>query len=189
MTQENKFISKTYFETFMMDAETKHPVQVLGEAFLAEQTNEVYDLSFIRYAQGEVYFHSKDYETAIFKWENVHNELEPWAKKNIADAYYELGMLVEEEDIYSKITTDNNTLKIEVALQLFTLYIQRGKLDHAYKNIKKAIAINPDYPHVTQTARTFYEEQNDSQHAVELAVSEALRTGSEAWFADDFPCP
>jgi tetratricopeptide (TPR) repeat protein/GTPase SAR1 family protein len=182
MTQESKFISKTYFETFMLDVETKHPVQVLGEAFLTEQMKEVYDLSFIRYAQGEVYFHSKDYESAIFKWENVHNELEPWAKKNIADAYYELGMLVEAEDIYTKIKTDNETLKIEVALQLFTLYIQRGKLENAYNNIKKAISINPDYPHVTQTARTFYEEQEDSRHAVELAVSEALRTRSEAWY-------
>ncbi|WP_404348457.1 GTP-binding protein [Sutcliffiella horikoshii] len=182
MTQENKFISKTYFETFMLDVETKHPVQVLGEAFLAEQNNEVSDLSFIRFAQGEVYFHSKDYESAIYKWENVHNELEPWAKKNIADAYYDLGMLVEAEDIYAKINTDNKTLKIEVALQLFTLYIQREKLENAYKNIKKAIAIDPDYPHVTQTARTFYEEQEDSQHAVELAVNEAMRTGSEAWY-------
>ncbi|CAG9620020.1 GTP-binding protein [Sutcliffiella rhizosphaerae] len=182
MTQENKFISKTYFETFMLDMDTKHPVQVLGEAFLAEQTNEVYDLSFIRYAQGEVYFHNKDYESAIYKWENVHNELEPWAKKNIADAYYELGMLVEAEDIYSNIDTDNTTLRIEIALQLFTLYIQRGKLENAYKNIKRAIAINPDYPHVTQTARTFYEDQEDMRNALELAVGEALRTQSEAWY-------
>ncbi|QFT91036.1 GTP-binding protein Der [Bacillus sp. THAF10] len=182
MTQENKLISKTYFETLLLDVETKHPVQALGEAFLAEQENEVADLSFIRFAQGEVYFHSKDYESAIFKWENVHNELGPWAKKNIADSYFELGMLVDAEDIYSKITTDNSTLKIEVALQLFTLYIQRGKLEHAYKNIKKAIAINPDYPHVTQTARTFYEEQDDRQHAIELAVHESIRTRSEAWY-------
>ncbi|WP_078378519.1 hypothetical protein [Sutcliffiella halmapala] len=182
MTTESKFINKSYFETFILDMETKHPVQVLGEAFLAEQTKEVYDLSFIRFAQGEVYYHSKDYESAIFKWENIHNELEPWAKKNIADSYYELGMLVEAEDIYTKIQTDNDILRSEVAMQLFSLYVEREKLENAYKNLRKAITINPDYPNVTDTARTFYEEQEDWNHAVELAVNEAIRTKSPEWF-------
>ncbi|MBM7618755.1 GTPase SAR1 family protein [Bacillus tianshenii] len=182
MTTESKFINKTYFETFMLDIETKHPVQVLGEAFLAEQTKEVYDLSFIRFAQGEVYFHSKDYESAIFKWENINNELAPWAKKNIADAYYELGMLVEAEDIYTQIHTDNDVLRVEVAMQLFNLYVEREKLEGAYKQLRKAISVNPDYPEVTSTARMFYEEQEDWNHAIELAVNESIRTKSPHWF-------
>ncbi|WP_223703049.1 GTP-binding protein [Sutcliffiella deserti] len=182
MTTENKLIQKNYYETFILDMETKHPVQILGEAFLAEQKKEVYDMSFIRFAQGEVYYRVKDYESAIFKWENVKNELEPWAKKNIADAYYELDMPGEAEDIYTEIQTDNHILRIEVAMQLFTLYVERGKLENAYRSLRKAISINPDYPNVTRTAQAFFEAQEDWNSAVELAVNEAIRTRSPEWF-------
>ena len=55
--------------------------QVLGEAYLEEQKKDISDLSAIRFAQGEVYFHYKDYESAIFKWENIRNELGTMGKK------------------------------------------------------------------------------------------------------------
>ncbi len=87
---EEQLVNKQYYETFMHPNENRHPAEVLGEAYMNEQRSEMVDLSYIRFAQGEVYFQSKDYEAAIFKWENINNELQPWAKKNMADAYFEL---------------------------------------------------------------------------------------------------
>ncbi len=75
MTFEEQLIKKSYFETYIDSGNRTHPVRILGELYLAEQKNDMPDLSHIRFAQGEVYFHNKDYEAAIFKWENITNEL------------------------------------------------------------------------------------------------------------------
>ncbi|QCJ41407.1 GTP-binding protein [Bacillus sp. S3] len=182
MALEKQLIQKAYYNMFINEQEDIHPVRVLGEVFQEEAKQDLPDLSSIRYAQGEVYYHHKDYETAIFKWENISNELAPWAKKNTADAYLELGLLSTAEDIYTAIETDDPTLTAEVALQLFSLYIERGKLAAAISTIKKTIATNPDYPNVTEIARTFFEEQQDWDNAVELAITEAKRTESLEWF-------
>jgi tetratricopeptide (TPR) repeat protein len=182
MTMRSQLIQKMYYETFMETNQGYHPIQVLGEAYMIEQQNELPDLSYIRFAQGEVYFHHKDYEAAIFKWENINNELEPWAKKNTADAYYELGILSTAEDIYQSIVSENPTLNTEVGLHLFSLYIERGKKDAAVNVIKKMVDLNPDYPNVTGLARAFFEEQQDWNNAVWLAVNEGIRTESLTWF-------
>lgn len=181
MTIEEKLIRKAFYEKFIED-ESKHPVQVLGEAFYLEQNKDIPELSDIRFAQGEVYFLNRDLEAAIHKWENVTNELEPWAKKNIADAYLELELLSTAEDIYNSINTESMVLTTEVALQLFSLYIQREKLDLAVKVIKKVVSLNPGYPNVTTVARLFFEEQEDWTNAIELAVNEAIRTENVQWF-------
>ncbi|MGG1676221.1 dynamin family protein [Neobacillus sp. NRS-1170] len=182
MTLEKQLKQKKYYEMFINEQENIHPIRVLGEAFQEEAQKDLPDLSYIRFAQGEVYFHHKDYETAIFKWENIVNDLEQWAKKNTADAYYELGMLSTAEDLYSAIETENLTLKTEVALQLFSLYLERGKLEAAVAIIKRTVNSNPDYPNVTEVARAFFEEQSDWNNAIELAVNEAKRTESLEWF-------
>jgi GTPase Era involved in 16S rRNA processing len=182
MTFEGQLIKKSYFETYMDSGERVHPIRVLGELYLAEQKNDMPDLSYIRFAQGEVYFHNKDYEAAIFKWENITNELEPWAKKNMGDAFLELGLLSSAEELYLSIDTESNVLKIESGLQLLSLYIEQGKLDKAVAVIKKSVSLDPDYPGVTEIARAFFEEQNDWENAVELAVNEGVRTGSPKWF-------
>ncbi|WP_257351258.1 dynamin family protein [Pseudalkalibacillus decolorationis] len=182
MTLEKNLIKKTYYNAFMKENEENHPVQVLGQAYLAEQENELFDLSYIRFAQGEIYYHNKDFEASIFKWENISNELEPWAKKNIGDAYFEVGLLSTAEEIYSSITSDCKTLTAEVALQLFSLYIAQDKVQRAYEVMKRAVSLNPDYPNVTALARSFYEEQSDWNSAVELAVDEAIRSESLHWF-------
>ncbi|WMT18875.1 dynamin family protein [Parageobacillus toebii] len=181
MTLENQLIKKTFYET-LMEANEKNPVRVLGEAFLAGHKDQTADISTIRFAQGEVYFHHKDYEAAIFKWENVHNDLEPWAKKNIADCYHEIGQLSTAEEIYKSINTESSVLQSEVALQLFSLYIDQGKLEKADQVIKKAVSFNPDYPNVTDIARAFFEKHKDWKSAIELAVNEAVRTESDHWF-------
>ncbi|MEG9297519.1 GTP-binding protein [Mangrovibacillus sp. Mu-81] len=183
MIEEKLLMEKSFYETFLIEKEsTLHPIEVLGAAFVEEQQNEPYDLTYIRYAQGEVYFHSKDYEAAIYKWESILNELEPWAKKNIADSYYALGMLSSAEDVYTAISTESPVLTMEVSLQLFHLYIERNKLKSAYRIIEKALNIDPDYPLVSQLAKSFYEEQQDWKNAVGLAVNESIRTGEETWF-------
>lgn len=182
MSFENQLIEKTYYETFMKENKTAHPVRVLGEAYLEEQKNELSDLAYIRFAQGEVYYHNKDFEAAIFKWENITNELEPWAKKNTADAYCELGLLPTARDLYRAVQTDNVTLKMEVELQLFSLYIQQGKHEEASKVIKNAVLLHPDYPGITDIARAFFEDLGDYKSAVELAINEAIRTESLQWF-------
>jgi GTP-binding protein EngB required for normal cell division len=182
MTLEKQLKEKTYYKMFINEHEDIHPIQVLGEAFQEEAQKDVPDLSSIRFAQGEVYFNHKDYEAAIFKWENISNELEAWAKKNTADAYYQLGLLSTAEDFYTAIQSDDLTLNTEVALHLFTLYIERNKIDAAVSTIKKTVASNPDYPNVTEIARVFFEEQQDWNNAIELAVNEAKRTESLEWF-------
>ncbi|MGV3467401.1 MAG: dynamin family protein [Heyndrickxia sp.] len=182
MTLEEQLINKTYYKvTYMSEQEKKHPIQVLGDAYLLEQQNELPDLSYIRYAQGEVYFQYKDFEAAIFKWENITNELQPWAKKNMADAYLELGLVTDAEEMYLSIRPESPTLHAEVSLQLFSLYLEQGKIDKADKVIKEVVSFNPDYPNVTEIARRFYEEQEKIQDAVELAVNEAIRAESLKW--------
>ncbi|MRX72462.1 GTP-binding protein [Bacillus lacus] len=180
---EKLLVSKTYYSTFLLEGDRNlHPVQILGEAYLTEQKQDVYDLSFVRFAQGEVYFHNKDYEAAIFKWENISNELQPWAKKNIADSYYELELLFAAEDIYNSIDPESKTLSMEIAIKLFALYVEREKMDLAYEVLKVAIALDPDYANITEAARLFYEEREDWNNAVELSVNEFTRTGDPAWF-------
>ncbi|HYK74129.1 MAG TPA: GTP-binding protein, partial [Pseudoneobacillus sp.] len=179
---EKQLITKKYYEQFLSENEVAHPIRVLGEAFMMEQKNEIPELASIRFAQGELYYHHKDLETAIFKWENIHNELEPWAKKNMADAYFELELHKTAEDIYKSIISDSVILNTEIGLQLFSLYIVQNNLEAAFKVIKKVVDLNPDYLNVTEIARDFFEEQKDWKSAVELVANEAKRTEFLHWF-------
>ncbi|MEC2478434.1 GTP-binding protein, partial [Bacillus cereus] len=182
MRLEKQLIKKMYYETFLMENETKPTLDVLGQAYVNEEKNEISDGSYIRFAQGEFYYRHQDFEAAIFKWEKVSNELAPWAQKNIADAYFELNQLPYAENIYTSITTDNKILMTEIRLQLLSLYIEQNNFDSAFGVIKEAVSLNPDYPNVTKIARSFYEEQQDFDSAVELAVNELIRIESYPWF-------
>src|SRR4051794_11385421 len=173
MTLESQLIKKSYYQMYINEHENVQPIRVLGDAYQEELQKELPNLTSIRFAQGELYFHNRDFEAAIFKWENISGDLELWARKNIADTYYETGLLSNAEDLYLSIDTNNLTLKTEVALQLFSLYIERGKLEAAVEIIKKTIDSNPDYPNVTTIARAYFEEQQDWGNAIELAVNEA----------------
>ncbi len=184
MTIVKELINKSYYQTIINKNKTGQPIQVLGEMYMNEKENEIPDFSSIRFAQGEIYFLSKDYEAAIFKWENVLNEnLKPWAQKNIADAHFELNLLELAADIYKAVETDSEVLNMEVFLQLFSLYKKLGKLEDAADIIKNAVNLNPDYSCVTDNAREFFEEYKDWGNAVELAINEAIRTKSLSWFA------
>ncbi|EDL64834.1 tetratricopeptide repeat protein [Bacillus sp. SG-1] len=181
MKTEEQYILKTFYKTMMND-QAEHPIAVLGEAYLVEQQKDLPDLSYIRFAQGEVYFHHKDYEAAIFKWENIDNELAGWAQKNTADAFFELDQLSTAEEVYKAVKTECPTLKAEVALHLFSLYIKQGDIQSADAVIKNAVSMNPDYPDMTSVAQHFFEKNRDWHSAVELAVNEAIRTEELQWF-------
>ncbi|WP_026073268.1 hypothetical protein [Robertmurraya massiliosenegalensis] len=81
MSLEDMLKSKQYFEQFLSEYKYENPMEVLGELLMEEQGKEAPELSDIRYAQGELYYHYKDFEAAIYKWENVNHELTCWAKK------------------------------------------------------------------------------------------------------------
>ncbi|WP_335487467.1 dynamin family protein [Bacillus sp. JJ1773] len=182
MTIDEQLIGKSYYKTLVEGKENVHPIKALGELYMEEQRKAISELSFIRFAQGEIYFQNCDYEAAIFKWENINNELEPWAKKNMADAYFKLEIFATAEDLYRSIQTDSEYLKMEVLLQLFSTYVARGKLDFAVEVIKEAVSFNPDYRDVTSIAKAFFEKHQDWKNAIELAVNESIRTGDLAWF-------
>ena len=56
MTLEKQLINKCYYKTLTEGSGNEHPIKVLGELSILEQQKEVNDLSYIRFAQGEVYF-------------------------------------------------------------------------------------------------------------------------------------
>ena len=182
MVQEQQLIEKKFYETLLPAGQETFPIQYLGEAYLEEQHKENPDLSEIRYAQGEVYYHFKDFEAAVFKWGSIEGDLGLWAKKNSADAYYELGMRSTAEELYKSINTEEMVLRTEVLLQLFSLYIEEERFDLSTKTIKEAVGLNPDYPNVMEIAKTFFESRSDWPNAVELAANEAIRTKSLYWF-------
>ncbi|GAE34828.1 hypothetical protein JCM9157_1908 [Halalkalibacter akibai JCM 9157] len=183
MTLENKLIQKTYYKQFIENQEKKEgAILKLANSALEELKNELPDLSQIRFSQGELYYQLKDYEAAIFKWENIHNDLKPWAQKNMADAYYELNMLAEAEELYQSVESDHLTLNTEVLLQLFSLYMDMEQLEQSANIIKRTVDLNPDYPNVTTIARSFFEEYKDYSSLIELTVNETLRTESIEWF-------
>jgi len=181
MTLEKKLIEKTYFEGYTKDRD-EAPIEVLGQLYMQEQRKNVPDLTSIRFAQGELYFHYHDYEAAIFKWENIGNELEPWAKKNLADAYLELEEYSTAESFYKSIITDSELLTTEISLQLFTLYFQKGNHEMALDIIKGLTISNPDYSNITNIAKTYYEEQQKWDEAIQLAVTEGIRTHTLKWY-------
>ena len=69
MTIEKQFIQKIYYKTFLTEDSSIPVAEVLGEAYINESKNEFSNISNIRFAQGEVYFQTNDFEAAIFKWE------------------------------------------------------------------------------------------------------------------------
>jgi tetratricopeptide (TPR) repeat protein len=183
MTAENELIHKSYYLTMIDEHAKEHPIQQLGVICEEEMKRQRPNLSSIRFAQGEVYFLNKDYEAAIFKWRNpLDEQLLPWAQKNIADAHLEMGLLEDAEKFYKEVKTESIALRVEVFLQLFSLYIQQGKQVNAVDAIKHAVQIDPDYADVTEIAQTFFENIEDWDSAVELAVKEAIRTKSLTWF-------
>lgn len=181
MTLEKKLIEKTYYEGYLKDRD-ESPMEVLGQLYIAEQRKNVPDMTSIRFAQGELYFQYHDYEAAIFKWENINNELEPWAKKNLADAYLELEEYSTAESFYKEIVTESDLLKTEISMQLFSLYFQKGNHEMALEIINNLVVSNPDYANITTVAKSYYEEQQNWEKAIELAVNEGRRTDALKWY-------
>lgn len=183
MTIENKLMNKTYYQTLIDENEQIHPIELLGEMYKNEMQKHRPNLSAIRYAQGELYFLHHDYEAAIYKWGHpLDDKFIPWAQKNIADAHFEMGLMEHAEKYYKEIETKSIDLKAEVLLQLFSLYVQQGEQEKAIDTIHHAVNVNPDYSSITEIAKVFFEDIRDWNHAIQLAVQEAVRTESLSWF-------
>ncbi|GAF65442.1 putative GTPase [Bacillus sp. TS-2] len=181
MEINHDLIQKNYYKQLIQETASKSEYEQLSLLLLNDELDDN-QKSEVRFGQGELNFIHQDYETAIFKWEKVEGQWQNWAKKNIADAYDQLGLLKDAKRMYQSIKTQDETLKTEVFLQLFSIYIEQEKLDDAAETIKKAVQWNPDYPNVTVMAKQFFEEYRDYSSAIELAVDESIRTGSIEWF-------
>ena len=181
LTLKQQFIEKKFYKTYLNENEND-PVAVLADLRNSNHPDDDIDHSSIRFAQGELYFENKDFETAVFKWEKVGNQLKDWAKKNIADSYYETGAFETAEKLYKEVKTESKTLTSEIFLQLFSLYIDISNYEQADRIIKEAVKFNPDYPRVTKIARKFYEKNHDWNSAVDLASNESIRTEDLKWF-------
>jgi tetratricopeptide (TPR) repeat protein len=183
VTKEHELITKSYYQSMIDENNNEHPIQTLGNMYIEEMKKEQPDVSMIRFAQGEVYFLHHDYEAAIYKWQHpLHDDLIPWGQKNIADAHMEMGLFDYAEKFYKEVETDSEILKSEVLLQLFSLYIQQDQVEKAVETIKKAVRLNPDYADVTEIAKRYFDEIQDWDSAIELAVQEGIRTESTFWF-------
>lgn len=180
MMIEDKLVTKTYFELFIGDTDS-HPIKLLGDLFLREHRKEIPDASHIRYSQGEVYYHHHDYEAAIYKWENVHNELRPWALKNCGDAYMDLELYESAEKVYQSIHTNSQVLQSEILLQLFYLYKKVNNMEKARVVIKELIQLNPN-PEVYKLALQFFENQEEFQNAIQIAMEAGNRLRELDWF-------
>lgn len=182
MTTENELMKKLYYRGILDETKQGHAVQILGEMHKEKMQEPQPDLSAIRFAQGEVYFMNGDYEAAIFKWGlPMEEEFVPWAQKNIADAHMEMGLLDEAEKCYKQVETSSLVLETGVFMQLFSLYTEQERTSDAIRTIREAVELNPDYPHVTESARIYFEDIEEWDHAIELAMDEALRTESSFW--------
>ncbi|WP_147804069.1 tetratricopeptide repeat protein [Alkalicoccus halolimnae] len=182
MEKQESLVQKMYYQHVIDEEHQQYPVKQLGKMLEEAQEDEAL-LSDIRFAQGEVYYHHLDVETAIFKWENVSGELKSWAYKNIGDAYYDLGWLDQAKDTYSGVQTEDTTLKSEIALQLLSIFAEEKNRDKVYEYLTLVLDIDPDYPGVSELARTLYEDYEDWLKAVDLSVKEAERTGDSGWYA------
>lgn len=183
VTTENELIMKSYYQSIIDENKEEHPIKMLGEMYMEEMKKEQPELSEIRFAQGEVYFLNHDYEAAIHKWQHpLDSPFVPWGQKNIADAHMEMGLLDDAEKFYKEVDTDSVILQTEVLLQLFSLYIQKGQQEKSVDTIKQAVQLNPDYTDVTEIAKHYFENIEDWDSAIELAVNEAIRTQSIDWF-------
>ncbi|QKS70584.1 hypothetical protein FLK61_27935 [Paenalkalicoccus suaedae] len=176
------FVNKTYYQSILSDEENMNPVQSLGKLLHAAQQDGEAELSQIRFAQGEMYYHQLDLETAIYKWQNVTNELSGWAQKNIGDTYYDLRLTEDAKQTYKAIESEDDVLSVEVALQLLSIYAEESNKEQVYHYTSRALAINPDYPNVTDLAKTVYEDYEDWPKAIDLALSEGERTNETDWY-------
>ncbi|SDN74081.1 tetratricopeptide repeat protein [Alkalicoccus daliensis] len=183
MDKLEALVRKTYYKQVVEEPYQQFPVKHLGELIAETKEEEEPDLiADIRYAQGEVYYHHQDLEAAVFKWELVKGSLKSWAEKNIGDAYYDNGWMEKAKEKYLAVNTEESVLKSEVALQLLSIYAEEKNQAKVYEYLTEALNIDPDYPGVSELARTIYEDNKDWNKAVDLAVKEAERTEDLTWY-------
>ncbi|MFC4735064.1 hypothetical protein ACFO4L_00580 [Bacillus daqingensis] len=182
MTQAEALVQKTYYKQVAGEEYHQFPVSRLGNLLADSLKIGEGEEDDIRFAQGEVYYHHQDLEAAVFKWEQVQGELHGWAVKNIGDAHYDSGWMEEAKSKYLSVKTEDSVLRSETALQLLSIYAEEKDQAKVYEYLELALDIDPDYPGVSDLARTIYEDYKDWNKAVDLAVKEGARTNDLSWY-------
>ncbi len=182
MEKQEALVQKMYYRYVLNEEEQQYPVKQLGQK-MTEAAEDESLLAEIRFGQGEIYYHYGDVEAAIYKWEHVTGDIKPWAFKNIGDAYYDLGWFDQAKETYTGVETEELTLQSELTLQLLSISAEEKDRGMVYEYLNKVLDINPDYPGVTELARTLYEDYADWHKAVDLSVKEGERTGESSWYA------
>lgn len=182
MDKLESLVRKTYYKLIVEEDYQQFPVKHLGELIAGTSDEEEEALAAIRFAQAEVYYHHQDLESAVFKWELITGELENWAVKNIGDVYYDYGWMDQAKEKYLSVNTEESVLKSEVALQLLSIFAEEKNNDKVYEYLTEALSIDPDYPGVSELARTIYEDNKDWNKAVDLVVKEGERTRDITWY-------
>lgn len=136
----------------------------------------------IRFAQAELYAQIEDYETAIFKWENVKKaELSGWALKNMGDIYQLMDLVDKAEASYLAVCLPAPILKMETLLSLFELYEKAGDSKKAHRVMNDLVSTNFSYKNVTDLALKFFEQINEYISATELIVNQLEKRYEEKY--------
>ena len=68
------------------------------------------------------------------------------------------------EELYKSIASEDLVLRGGSA-KLFTLYIEEERFDLASGTIKNLVSFHPDYPNVTELARSFFDSRYNWESA------------------------
>ncbi|RXJ02221.1 hypothetical protein DS745_07475 [Anaerobacillus alkaliphilus] len=166
---EETLIEKQFYRQVADTNDSLEAIRSLSLMANKMYSNKSETLDEILYSQGELYFQLGDYEAAIYKWGKVSNhELGLWAPKNSADAYMCLGDLQKAEAIYTSIGEGSVTLKKEVLLSLYELYV--ADINKVRQTVDKLVHLDWQYKNVYQMALHFYEEHREYLSAFALVL-------------------
>ncbi|MBD8071172.1 dynamin family protein [Bacillus sp. PS06] len=184
LTNEQQLAQKIFYQAMDLGVETSQ--QVLA---LSKQLNQrTHSSDEIRFAQAELYFNLEDFETAVFKWEQIEKSspLSGWATKNIGDAYVLMGRAREAEMIYQSLNTPSDALKMEGLLAQYALYLAQHQEEKLGSIVDSLVATDWSYQHVFELALAFYEEKEEYLSAFTLVVNKLEREFDESLFSKIF---
>lgn len=125
----------------------------------------------VRFSQAELYFAIGDYETAIFKWSQIEDELVGWSRKNIGDAYVAMEKISEAESVYLSLKTSDVELEMEKLKGLCNVYKQVNdttKLMIIYRNMMKFDEVEDS---IYQEALQFFESKAEYLDAFQAVIT------------------
>ncbi|MFC4322571.1 dynamin family protein [Litchfieldia salsa] len=170
---EEKLTEKQFYQTRVKGHSQLEDLLSLSKQLNGLTARDSEQLNEVRFAQAELYFSLEDYETAIYKWEQINQSspLSGWASKNIGDSYAILGFTKNAESTYQSIHTSSTVLKMESLLAQYSLNVSQQKTDKLLPIIDKLVATDWSYKDVFELAISFYEEKEEYLSAFTLVVT------------------